>query len=55
MTDKLLEKLAHQNRERIAEHVVHAKGRGAFGPSPSPLFIIALFNNSHNERSKHHE
>ncbi len=27
----LIEKLAHQNRERIPECVVHAKGRGAFG------------------------
>ena len=27
----LLEKLAHQNRERIPERVVHAKGWGAFG------------------------
>ncbi len=28
---RLLEKLAHQNRERIPERVVHAKGWGAFG------------------------
>ena len=28
---QLLEKLAHQNRERIAERPVHAKGWGAFG------------------------
>jgi catalase len=27
----LIEKLAHQNRERIAERVVHAKGWGAYG------------------------
>lgn len=27
----LLEKLAHQNRERVAERTVHAKGSGAFG------------------------
>jgi len=27
----LIEKLAHQNRERIPERVVHAKGSGAFG------------------------
>jgi catalase len=27
----LLEKLAHFNRERIPERVVHAKGAGAFG------------------------
>src|ERR1700751_4790618 len=27
----LLEKLAHQNRERIPERTVHAKGWGAFG------------------------
>ena len=28
---QLLEKLAHQNRERIPERAVHAKGWGAFG------------------------
>src|ERR1700694_3827084 len=28
---QLLEKLAHQNRERISERTVHAKGWGAFG------------------------
>lgn len=28
---QLIEKLAHQNRERIPERVVHAKGSGAFG------------------------
>src|SRR5246127_474575 len=28
---QLIEKLAHQNRERIPERVVHAKGIGAFG------------------------
>jgi len=28
---QLIEKLAHQNRERIPERVVHAKGYGAFG------------------------
>lgn len=27
----LLEKLAHFNRERIPERVVHAKGTGAYG------------------------
>ena len=27
---QLIEKLAHQNRERIPERVVHAKGTGAF-------------------------
>ena len=27
----LIEKLAHQNRERIPERVVHAKGWGAYG------------------------
>ena len=27
----LLEKLAHQNRERIPERIVHAKGSGAYG------------------------
>ena len=28
---QLLEKLAHQNRERIPERAVHAKGWGAYG------------------------
>ena len=28
---QLLEKLAHQNRERVAERTVHAKGWGAYG------------------------
>ena len=28
---QLLEKLAHQNRERVPERVVHAKGSAAFG------------------------
>ena len=28
---QLVEKLAHQNRERIPERTVHAKGWGAFG------------------------
>ena len=28
---QLLEKLAHQNRERVPERTVHAKGSGAFG------------------------
>ncbi|VYS87631.1 Catalase [Campylobacter ureolyticus] len=28
---KLIEKLAHQNRERIPERAVHAKGGGAYG------------------------
>jgi catalase len=32
----LIEKLQHFNRERIPERVVHAKGSGAYGPSPSP-------------------
>ena len=33
---QLLEKLAHQNRERIPERTVHAKGWGAHG-----TFIVA--------------
>jgi catalase len=28
---QLIEKLAHQNRERIPERLVHAKGWGAYG------------------------
>ena len=34
----LLEELAHFNRERIPERVVHAKGAGAFG-----YFEVGLF------------
>ena len=33
----LLEKLAHQNRERIPERVVHAKGWGAYGTFTEPM------------------
>src|SRR5262249_6124455 len=32
----LLEKLAHQNRERIPERTVHAKGSGAYGTLTVP-------------------
>jgi catalase len=32
---QLLEKLAHQNRERIPERTVHAKGSAPTAPSPS--------------------
>jgi catalase len=35
---QLLEKLAHQNRERIPERTVHAKGWGAFG-------VLTITNN----------
>ena len=31
---QLIEKLAHQNRERIPERVVHAKGWAPTAPSP---------------------
>lgn len=37
----LMEKLAHFNRERIPERVVHAKGAAAFGRSPSPMTLLA--------------
>ena len=33
---QLLEKLAHQNRERIPERVVHARAGAHSAPSPSP-------------------
>ena len=42
----LLEKLAHFNRERIPERVVHAKAAGAFGmftvieTSPEPSLVL---------------
>lgn len=43
MTDyQLLEKLAHQNRERIPERVVHAKGSGAYGTLTITNDISAL-------------
>jgi len=38
----LLEKLAHQNRERIPERVVHAKGWGAYGTFRVTHDITAL-------------
>lgn len=28
---QLMEKMAHFNRERVPEHIVHAKGAGAYG------------------------
>ncbi|MDO4910765.1 MAG: catalase [Corynebacterium sp.] len=49
MTDfHLMEKLAHFNRERVPERVVHAKGSGAFGDfvateDMSPYTSAALF------------
>ena len=39
---QLIEKLAHQNRERIPERVVHAKGSGAFGHFTVTKDISAL-------------
>ncbi|PRQ12140.1 catalase [Corynebacterium sp. 13CS0277] len=44
----LIEKLAHFNRERVPERVVHAKGAGAFGEltvteDMSPYTVAALF------------
>ena len=33
----LLEKLAHFNRERIPERIVHARGAGAYGTFTSPV------------------
>jgi len=46
---QLLEKLAHQNRERIPERVVHAKGWGAYGTFTltkdlSPYTRATIFN-----------
>lgn len=46
---QLLEKLAHQNRERIPERTVHAKGWGAFGTLTithdiSKYSVAKLFN-----------
>jgi catalase len=39
---QLIEKLAHQNRERIPERPVHAKGWGAHGT----LTITAIFRHT---------
>lgn len=36
---QLIEKLAHQNRERIPERVVHAKGWGAFKTQQGHKFL----------------
>ena len=46
----LLEEIAHFDRERIPERVVHAKGAGAFGyfevsflPSLLTMFLVSIF------------
>ena len=45
---QLLEKLAHQNRERIPERTVHAKGTGAYGTltisRDIPMYLKAVSN-----------
>lgn len=43
---QLLEKLAHQNRERIPERVVHAKGSGAYGVF-TVTHDISRYTNAH--------
>ena len=45
----LMEKLAHFNRERIPERVVHAKGTGAYGTftlrqRPFRIYTVADFS-----------
>lgn len=40
---QLLEKFAHQNRERIPEHTVHAKGWGAHGTFTVPHVLRMPF------------
>ena len=39
---RLLEKLAHQNRERISERIVHAKGSTAYGTMTVPASTAQL-------------
>ena len=43
---QLFEKLAHQNRERIPERVVHAKGWGAFGTFTVTSTAITRYTNA---------
>ena len=43
---QLIEKLSHQNRERIPERVVHAKGWGAFGTLTVTSTEIMQFTNA---------
>jgi catalase len=43
---QLVEKLSHQNRERIPERVVHAKGWGAFGTLTITSTEIGKFTNA---------
>jgi len=47
---QLLEKLAHQNRERIAERVVHAKGWGAHGTLTIEHDISKCTTTRHEDR-----
>jgi catalase len=49
---QLFEKLAHQNRERIPERVVHAKGWGAFGTLRDALATMDEAHETH-ETEKH--
>jgi len=41
---QLLEKLAHQNRERIPERTVHAKGTAAYGTHTITKYSKAVSN-----------
>lgn len=43
---QLIEKLTHQNRERIPERVVHAKGWGAFGKLRITSTEVAKYTNA---------
>jgi catalase len=43
---QLLEKLTHQNRERIPERVVHAKGWGAFGTLTITSDAVSRYTNA---------
>ncbi|MWC45459.1 catalase, partial [Sphingomonas carotinifaciens] len=43
---QLIEKLAHQNRERIPERVVHAKGWGAFGTLTVTSDAVTKYTNA---------
>lgn len=54
---QLMEKLAHQNRERIPERTVHAKGWGAFGTFTlekdlSAYTRAALFNGASGKKTR---
>jgi catalase len=51
----LIQKMAHFNRERVPEHVVHAKGHGPFGFFEAwswPVSSLPTFDRVDSQRSR---